>query len=248
MTASTADETSGTVGESTADSDRGTLPALALVLALTSVVTLTQILLIRAVDVPANPVLEIGWRLLTVFVPFAVGIGVFFSLRERSFSASMPSVTDLGYVAAGVVTAYLVFAVYVAVTTTFAPEFAHFRAVDEGAVTPDSVVVGVLSIVTFSAVTVAVEEVFFRGIIQSYLQSVLGAAGAVTVASICFAWFHAWPLTFVSPPFVGALAYYVVMGIVFGLAYEMTDNLTVPFAVHGLFNAGPYAIALLTVI
>jgi membrane protease YdiL (CAAX protease family) len=79
-------------------------------------------------------------------------------------------------------------------------------------------------------------------------KSVLGAAGAVTVASICFAWFHAWPLTFVSPPFVGALAYYVVMGIVFGLAYEMTDNLTVPFAVHGLFNAGPYAIALLTVI
>lgn len=220
--------------------------ALGLVVALTGGVTVVQYGLVEFTSPPAGSLSEIGWRLATVFVPFVVGLGGFFAVRGRPVEVSPPSVTDLGYVAGGVVVAYLTFGAYVVGTTTFAPSFAHFAGVDAGAVTPESVLVGVVSLVVFSGVTVAVEEWFFRGTVQTYLRSVVGSVGAVGVTALCFAWFHVWPLGIGTPPFVGGAVYYTAMGIVFGSVYEATDNVVVPFTVHALFNAGPYVAVLVT--
>lgn len=73
------------------------------------------------------------------------------------------------------------------------------------------------------------EELFFRGLIQNYLLSVLGSRWRAVLATSCvFALVH-----IPQPETVPAL---FVLGIVLGVAYGRTGALIVPIAVHALFN------------
>ncbi len=79
-----------------------------------------------------------------------------------------------------------------------------------------------------SAIAGVAEEALFRGFVQGWLQTHLGAVAAVILASLAFGLAH--PIT---------LGYAVVVGIIgvyLGLLWELTGNLLVPIITHGLYD------------
>jgi membrane protease YdiL (CAAX protease family) len=84
------------------------------------------------------------------------------------------------------------------------------------------------------------EELVFRGVVQGLFRRVVGVAPAVVLASCLFGLGHlsaissgsAWPYVFVT----------VALGVVLGAIYEYTENIAVPAAIHGLWNAGIFAL------
>lgn len=93
-------------------------------------------------------------------------------------------------------------------------------------------VVGVLSVVLFAPA----EELLFRGAIQGRLREAFGSRWAVVGASTLFG---AWHLLNFSGSLLGTVLAAAVLGAVsllWGYAYERTDNLAVPVLTHGLYN------------
>jgi membrane protease YdiL (CAAX protease family) len=83
------------------------------------------------------------------------------------------------------------------------------------------------------------EELLFRGVVQGRIREAFGPAAGVILASAVFAAIHFTALTGGSGV-VGRLATIVVLflpSLVFGTAYELTDNLVVPILIHGTYNA-----------
>jgi len=80
------------------------------------------------------------------------------------------------------------------------------------------------------------EEIFFRGIVYGFLRR-WGMVVALVGSTLIFVLAHAIqsgiPLT------------QIVGGIVFALAYEMTDNLMVPITIHVSGNTAIFALSLL---
>lgn len=73
------------------------------------------------------------------------------------------------------------------------------------------------------------EEVFFRGLLQTYLTKVLGGRwSAIFAVSIAFGVVH-----FGQPHAIPAL---LLLSVLIGFAYERTGSLAVAAAIHGLFN------------
>ncbi|WP_436931267.1 CPBP family intramembrane glutamic endopeptidase [Halosimplex halobium] len=82
------------------------------------------------------------------------------------------------------------------------------------------------------------EELLFRGVVQGRLREVLGPVAAIFLASSFFAGLHWFALTGGSAAGnVVALAVLVGPSLVFGAAYELTDNIVVPSLIHGIYNA-----------
>jgi len=93
-------------------------------------------------------------------------------------------------------------------------------------------VVGVLSVVLFAPA----EELLFRGAIQGRLREVFGSRWAVVGASTLFG---VWHLLNFAGSVLGTVLAAAVLGVVsllWGYAYERTDNLAVPILTHGLYN------------
>ncbi|MFC6826332.1 CPBP family intramembrane glutamic endopeptidase [Halopelagius fulvigenes] len=94
------------------------------------------------------------------------------------------------------------------------------------------------------------EEAFFRGVVQGRLRRTFGPAASVGVASALFAAVHVFNFVSFDRP-VGLLvplgAIFVV-SLVLGGAYEVTDNLVVPVAVHGAYNATLAVVSYLSVV
>jgi len=82
------------------------------------------------------------------------------------------------------------------------------------------------------------EELLFRGVVQGRLREVLGPVAGILLASTVFAFLHWFALTGGSAAgnFV-ALGILVGPSLVFGAAYELTDNIVVPSLIHGIYNA-----------
>ncbi|MEY7850805.1 lysostaphin resistance A-like protein [Natrarchaeobius sp. A-rgal3] len=223
---------------------------IAVVIALVAGAYVAQIGFARSgIDV-TGPLPSLGWYLVSIAAPFAVASVAYFAYRGSiTVPIRRPTRTEAATVVGGIVAAYLVYTVYVIVVTTVAPSFAHFGGEAESPMDGiSSVAIGLVYVLVFSIVTVFLEELFFRGVLQGYLQNSIGPLVAIGVASVCFAWFHVYFLSFASPAFVGGMVYYTAMGTVFGVVYERTRNLTVPFLVHAGFNAGPFLIVFATMI
>lgn len=81
------------------------------------------------------------------------------------------------------------------------------------------------------------EELIFRGIVQGTLRERFGPVAAITLASIIFASVHFGSLTGSAGGRVLTIGILVIPSLIFGIAYERTNNLVVPALVHGLYNA-----------
>ncbi|MFC3478457.1 CPBP family intramembrane glutamic endopeptidase [Halobacterium litoreum] len=81
------------------------------------------------------------------------------------------------------------------------------------------------------------EELLFRGVIQKRLREQFSAWPAILLASATFAPAHILALS--GGPVAAAITISVlfVPSVVFGYAYEKTQNIAVPALAHGLYNA-----------
>ena len=82
------------------------------------------------------------------------------------------------------------------------------------------------------------EELLFRGVVQGRFREVLGPVAGIALASAIFAGIHIFALT--GGTLTGnllALGVLFFPSLVFGIAYEVTDNLVVPSLIHGAYNA-----------
>lgn len=87
-----------------------------------------------------------------------------------------------------------------------------------------------------------VEELLFRGVVQGRLREVFGPVLAIAITSIGFAFGHVpnyWlaGTDLLSLGLLLSLVSITAGGVVLGVIYERTANLTVVALVHGLFNA-----------
>ncbi len=74
-----------------------------------------------------------------------------------------------------------------------------------------------------------VEEVAFRGVIQTRLQKVLTSSEALILQAIFFSVLHLFPINFPS---------HFVMGLAFGLVRQRTGSLYPGMVMHAIWNAG----------
>jgi membrane protease YdiL (CAAX protease family) len=82
------------------------------------------------------------------------------------------------------------------------------------------------------------EELLFRGVVQGRIREVFGPISGVLIPSVIFAGLHWFALSGGSPQGnLVALGILVVPALVFGAAYEYSENIVVPSLIHGLYNA-----------
>lgn len=81
------------------------------------------------------------------------------------------------------------------------------------------------------------EELLFRGVVQGRLRETLSAPVAVGLASVLFAGVHFVALSGSSGARLVTIGVLLGPSLVFGTAYELTDNLVVPSLIHGAYNA-----------
>jgi len=81
------------------------------------------------------------------------------------------------------------------------------------------------------------EEYLFRGVVQGRLRASFGVAATLAVAGGLFASIHLFNYSGTATAVVAYLGLLAVVSLVFGYAYERTNNLTVPIAIHALYNA-----------
>ena len=87
------------------------------------------------------------------------------------------------------------------------------------------------------------EEILYRGALQQALQGMgMPRLGSLASASALFAVAH-WG-SLVGGSEAGALVMLLMLGLIFGWAYERTGSLWAPFTAHALFNAANLAIFL----
>ena len=81
------------------------------------------------------------------------------------------------------------------------------------------------------------EELLFRGVVQRRIREGFGPIAGVALASAIFAAIHFTALTGGASGRLATIAILFFPSLVFGSAYELTDNIVVPALIHGAYNA-----------
>jgi membrane protease YdiL (CAAX protease family) len=89
------------------------------------------------------------------------------------------------------------------------------------------------------------EELLFRGVVQNRIRESFGPVPGILLASIIFASIHYVALTGGAGGRFVTIAILLFPSLIFGTAYELTDNLTVPALIHGAYNATLFSLAYL---
>ncbi|MFP4632237.1 MAG: CPBP family intramembrane glutamic endopeptidase [Halobacteriota archaeon] len=190
-----------------------------------------------------------GSRGLVVVASLVVGqvlalSGVYFAfvwLTDRGFNYARVRTPDLGDVVYSGVAVVGMFLALVSVGFVAQNVFGVEPAVHSIQTLVEDNPVLALYLVPVSILVIGpMEELLFRGLIQTYLGEYFDVEVAVVLASLVFAAVHLGPygvqaeslghvLVPVSVTFVG--------GLVFGWLYEVRGNLVAPAAAHGFYNA-----------
>ncbi len=161
----------------------------------------------------------------------AVALG-YLRFRDVPIRIAVPTRSDLGYIIGGTVIALAV-----------ALGLSYLLSVLE--VLPDAVIEDIalvdptflLALAALSVILVApAEELLFRGVIQGRLRTRLGPVPAIAGASLLFGAMHLANYTGSVLPIIAGALLIAVVGSIFGIVYERTDNLSVPIAVHAIYN------------
>lgn len=92
-----------------------------------------------------------------------------------------------------------------------------------------------LAIITVVVITPFVEELLFRGFLQSFIRRHLGSKQAILITSACFSAFHYDSAQgYANIPIVGSLFF---LALFLGYLYEKQGSLFASICLHGLFNA-----------
>lgn len=146
-----------------------------------------------------------------------------------------PSARTLVLIGAGVLAALVLNIVRTVAMVALDLE-ASSPLVDAGTGTDAATVLLVMTIVSFLVIA-PIEELLFRGVIQGRLSEAYGSTIAISTASVLFALMHLPGLGGVLGGRLLTVGGLFAVSLVFGWLYERTENLVVPWAVHGLYNA-----------
>jgi len=92
-----------------------------------------------------------------------------------------------------------------------------------------------MAVFTIVILTPFVEELLFRGFLQSFIRKHLGSKQAIVITSACFSLFHySFDQGLANIPIVGALFF---LALFLGFLYEKQGSLFAPISLHALFNA-----------
>ncbi|KMT45856.1 abortive phage infection protein [Halostagnicola sp. A56] len=220
---------------------RGRALVIVALLGIAAVLSNTAFSLLTVPFQPGSEWVTFVLSLLAVEASFlVVGVGYMWYRPAVDVPIQSPNRHDWGVAVAGLA------AGLAAVTLSFAstdalipavevsPGFTEYAGYDSS-----SAIVLVLGAVLSLLVVGPVEEFLFRGVIQGRLRAAFGPVAAIGLAGFVFSFFHVYPIFLLGPSAAGIvhmIAYYTVMGAIFGETYERTNTLVVPVVVHGAFN------------
>lgn len=173
------------------------------------------------------------------FVGFGIAIAAYLQLRGEwdLIRWRTPTLRDLGWIAAGLLTLLAALYVISAVVNFLGISTAESQITSMGRESPTYL----LYLIPVTILLVGpTEELIFRGIVQGTFSRAYGPVVGVVGASLVFSSIHL-------PSLLGAgqfttLAIIFALGGLLGILYELTDNILVPIVVHGLYNAVQFAL------
>lgn len=176
------------------------------------------------------------------FVGFGVGLGAYLHVaRDWSLirdHVRRPTLRDAGYAVAGLAALLVSAAAVGQVLSAFGIEVAQNQVIAVGRDNPAFF----LYMIPVSLLLVGpMEELLFRGTVQGLLRRTWGPAAAVVAASALFGVVH-WVALLGTGSKVGYVAIAAALGLILGGVYELSDNVAVPAAVHGVYNAVLFAV------
>ena len=155
--------------------------------------------------------------------------------RLRSYlGVRLPTLREVGVVAAGYVAILGTLLVVVSIVLRFLPEPAENGGAETFASNPELIPAGI--VVMFLVVGPA-EEFLFRGVVQNRLREQLSAVPAVAAAATIFASLHVIALAGSPDAVAVTVGLLLVPGVVLGVVYEYTGNLVVPWLLHSTHNS-----------
>lgn len=182
------------------------------------------------------------------YVGFGVAMAIYLTSIQRRWLITdrvrVPTLREVGTIVGGLVVLFGVSVGISALLSWLGVEVARNRVIQQGMETPRLFLYMVPVTVLFVAPG---EELVFRGVVQGLYRRALGPEAAIAVASLLFGLSH-W-LALVSVGGTGKLVYVLIaamLGIILGITYEWTENLVVPIAVHGAYNALRFLIGYVT--
>ena len=192
--------------------------------------------------------------LLSIVLSLALATGVGFGgvalayLRYRGHGVgyvglALPSLRDVAFVVAGYVASFGLLILASVVLTTTETETAPNTVAETGAQNPEIL----LFLIPASFLLIGPgEELLYRGVIQNRLGEALPAPAAIVLASMLFASIHYFSLAGAPRARLVSISVLVLPTLVFGTAYELTDNIAVPALIHGAYNATLFSLLYLT--
>jgi len=93
----------------------------------------------------------------------------------------------------------------------------------------------VFAILTIGVFAPIIEEILFRGFLQSWIRQHLGSKQAILITSLLFAFFHYSPEQGIAN--ITIIASLFVFSLFIGFVYEKQGMLASPIMLHSLFNA-----------
>lgn len=91
-----------------------------------------------------------------------------------------------------------------------------------------------LAVITIILFAPAIEEILFRGFLQTFIRQHLGQKQAIFITSILFSFFHYSPEQGIAN--ISIIASLFVLSLFIGFVYEKKGSLATPITLHALFN------------
>ena len=192
--------------------------------------------------------------LLSIVLSLALATGVGFGgvalayLRYRGrgikyIGVGVPSLREVAIVVAGYVASFALLMSASVVLTATQTETAPNTVAEVGAQNPEIL----LFLIPASFLLIGPgEELLYRGVVQNRLGEALPAPAAIVLASLLFAAIHYFSLAGAPRARLVSISVLVLPTLVFGTAYELTDNIAVPALIHGAYNATLFSLLYLT--
>jgi membrane protease YdiL (CAAX protease family) len=151
--------------------------------------------------------------------------------------ARAPSLRDAAWAVGGLVALFLTNVVLSAVLVQFGLEGAQNAVIEQGRANPELFLYLIPVTVLFVA---PAEELLFRGAVQGLFVRAAGVGPAIVGSSLLFGVAHYLALV-ASGSRVATLVVILVLGLLLGVVYELSENLAVPIAVHAGWNVTVFA-------
>lgn len=205
-------------------------------------VTLGMVLLGYSLSPPSTEVLAA--TSIAQYIGFMAVVGAYLRITDVAdlIRVRMPSFRDIAWMVTGLVGLFVAVNLVGIVITAIGADQAQNTVVTMGQQNPELFLVMIPITILFVGPG---EELVFRGVVQGLFRRAYGVVPGIVIASVLFGVAHYTALAG-----SGKLTYIVVtilLGLILGGLYELTNNILVPTIVHGIYNAilfaGQWAIA-----